>query len=853
MTELPKKEAYYPFVLDQKPGFFLSWVLYILFKHVRFPPEMAENLRQMHRQGTVVYAIKYRSHIDYLLYHYRFRSSRLPYPKIAFDMNISAFLPVSRFMKILKFQIRHFLEHREIPDPFKTGFYRESIQQGTSALLCLVDPKGFLRHFIFSEKDHIHFLLECQKDMDRPIFVVPQLILYKKTPEKDHPSIKDIFFGYKDNPGFIRRIALFFRHNRRAFIDFGSPLNLKEILDEHHGTRSMEELAVEIKQMLIDGIDLQKRVILGPVMKTRQQQKEKVLRDSDVIHAIEKRATGTHKSLKEIRKEADKIFNEIAADYNITYIQLFYMILTWLFKKLYQGIDTDPKELSVVREWARKGPLVYVPSHKSHVDYLVLNYVLFQNHMHIPRVAAGQNLSFWPMGYIFRKSGAFFIRRAFRGASLYQNIFARYIKQLLQEGHPLEFFIEGGRSRSGKLILPKTGFLSILLRAFEEGYSKDLAFVPVSISYDTVLEEKSYIKELSGAEKETESLIQMLNARRFLSRKYGKIYIRFGPPIALKEYLAQNELIPQSAGQPLAFDLTKSINRATLVTPLAVVSISILTRHRKGFHKEEIFDTAKSLVAYLDHYQIPKAPSLNHLENTLDETLSLLVNKKIIDQLKQSEAEEVIYYVNQDNMNELEYYKNNVIHFFIVHSFVAAALLRGTEDEKTFDEIYEDVAFLRDLFKNEFVYDQEEDIRSEIRRALDYFLNAFYIMKDDRGRQGYMLSRRGYDELPVWANLSKTFLESYWVAVRTYLQKGDMPKKKADQIKHIRQLGEQYHRLGFIDHTEGISRISFENATRLIHGTVSNVNVNSDEKSAEVEMEENLRKLNQRIHDLSNY
>ena len=162
--------------------------------------------------------------------------------------------------------------------------------------------------------------------------------------------------------------------------------------------------------------------------------------------------------------------------------------------KMFQGIEFEPDELAMVREQARKGSVVYIPSHKSHIDYLVLNYVLFHYHMHVPRIAAGKNLAFWPMGNIFRKSGAFFIRRTFRGARLYATVFKRYVKALLKEGHPLEFFIEGGRSRSGKLVLPKIGFLSILLEAYKEGYCDDLIFVPSSISYDRIIEEKEYLR-----------------------------------------------------------------------------------------------------------------------------------------------------------------------------------------------------------------------------------------------------------------------------------------------------------------------------------------------------------------------
>jgi len=844
------EKTHYPSVLDHKPGLFLNWVLYTLFKHVKLAQNMSDGLKQMHRQGTVVYAIKYRGLLDYLLYHYRFRSSRLPYPKICFDMNVSMFLPLNHLFKLIKFQATFFLKNRRLPNPYKTGFFRDAILQGTSVLLCLLDPKGFLRHFIHSEKDHIHFLLETQKMMERPIFIVPQLIIYKITHEKDLPNLKDIFFGFKDNPGVLRKVALFFRYNRRAFIDFGRSLNLQEYLEAQPVTRPLEDMAAEIKQMLIERIDLQKRVILGPVMKNRQQLKEKVLRDSQVIQAIEKTATRNKRPLKDIRKMADKTFDEIAADYNSTYIQFFQIALSWLWQKIYQGIDVDTEGLAIVRKYARNGSLIYIPSHKSHIDYLVLNYILIEHHMHVPRVAAGQNLTFWPMGYIFRKAGAFFIRRSFKGASLYPKIFSRYIKELLKEGHPLEFFIEGGRSRSGKLILPKTGFLSILIQGFEEGYSNDLVFVPASISYDRILEEKSYLKELGGEKKESESFKQILTARHFLKRKHGKIYIRFGRPISFKDYLEQNGMPARDVPKLLALDLTKSINKITLVTPLSLIASAILNKHRRSFKVHDLSATANMFLRFLRQNKIATATTLDNFEETVDETLSILINRKIISSLEETDPEEVFYYVNEEKRMELEYYKNSIIHFFILHSFVAVALLTGTEEKVTDQQIFVDYGFLKKLFKKEFIYNEDTDNNIEIERVMNDFQNASYIVRN-KNNMGYGLTRLGYEELPIWAGFTKTFLESYWVAARSYIQAGNENKKRGDLLKYMSQMGLRYYKIGFIDHVEGVSRINFENAISIIRENTSAPGVHAErDTTAE---QDRLQEFTQRLHDLFHY
>jgi glycerol-3-phosphate O-acyltransferase len=760
------------------------------------------------------------------------------------------FLPFSQLVKVLKFYIHYFFKHGRFPSPFKTGFFRQAIEQGTPALVCLVDPKVFARHFIHAEDDHIHFLLETQKRMERPIYIVPQLILYKKTPEKEHSGLLDVFFGFKENPGVVRKIGLFFRHHRRAFIDFARPLNLKTYLEHQPVSRPMEELATEIRQMLIDGIDMQKRVILGPVMSSRQQQKEKVLKDAEIIAVIEQTAGGDVKKSKQLRKKAGEYFDEIAADYNIAYIQFFHLALRWFWKKIFEGIVVDHENLTVAREWSRRGPVVFVPSHKSHIDYLVLNYVLFAHHMHIPRIAAGKNLAFWPMGHIFRKAGAFFIRRTFKGARLYAKVFTRYIKALLEEGHPLEFYIEGGRSRSGKLIIPKMGFLSILIEAYEQGYCNDLVFLPASISYDRVIEEKAYLKELGGDEKKQESFGQVFRARRFLKRRYGKIYVQFGKPLSLKQYQADNADLGQRMQRELAFHLIKSINRATLVTPLSLVASAILTMHRRGFHLHELTATAEILLGFLQTYQIPMATTLNLLETSIEETLSLLVNRKVVNFLEDVNGAEIFYYVDDDKKRELEYYKNSIIHCFISHAFVAVSLLTGTEETKSEDSICEDYAFLKHLFKNEFVYDDGQNIREGSNAAIAYFLEVAYINRS-KSNGGCELTRLGFNRLPLWAALAKTFLESYWIAVRSFIQRKRSPRKRGDILKTMNYMGLSFHKMGLIDHIEAVSQVNFSNAIQFINEEI--LRTKNENEPDPQQSHKRLIRLSERLYDLSHF
>jgi len=154
---VPENEEAFPCVVDFKPGFFLSWVLYRLFKRTQLDKSAVEEMKQLHRHGTVVYAIKYPGQLDFLLYHFRFRIARMPYPKMAFDLNMSLVLPFSRLFRIIRYQAPYFFKNGHLPSPYETGFFRKNMEEGVTSLICLVDPKGFSRRFIHAEKDNLAF------------------------------------------------------------------------------------------------------------------------------------------------------------------------------------------------------------------------------------------------------------------------------------------------------------------------------------------------------------------------------------------------------------------------------------------------------------------------------------------------------------------------------------------------------------------------------------------------------------------------------------------------------------------------------------------------------------------------
>ncbi len=179
------------------------------------------------------------------------------------------------------------------------------------------------------------------------------------------------------------------------------------------------------------------------------------------------------------------------------------------------GINVNGGER--VRQLAQDGhEIVYVPCHRSHMDYLLLSYVLYYQGLVPPHIAAGINLNFWPAGPIFRRLGAFFIRRTFKGNKLYSTVFREYLGELFTRGYSVEYFVEGGRSRTGRLLDPKTGTLSMTLQAMLRGGTRPITLVPIYIGYEHVMEVGTYAKELRGAAKEKEGFMQMVRGLRKL-------------------------------------------------------------------------------------------------------------------------------------------------------------------------------------------------------------------------------------------------------------------------------------------------------------------------------------------------
>jgi len=817
------QQFHYVGFLPSRPSFLMRFTLGPFFDKVMVKSRHQERLKELGDQGVVVYALKYRSHLDFLFFNRRYRQLGLPAPEVAFDLNLWIFQPFAHLIQIIVATLNYLTRKRSWPNPFQDGYFLQVLKEKRSALLFLVDQVGFRHRFLKPREDPLRHLLEIQEQLDFPIFLVPQLVMYSQDPPREDKGLLDLFFGDRENPGRLRKLWLCLWRAKKAVVEVGEPINLRELMP---APAAQSLMAQELRQELIRRLDQKRWLVTGPVIKSREELLELTLTDPGLTRFMEHLAQTEKKKLAKIKKNAQDYFWEIAADFNLIIVPIMHRLVEWLSRTLFDGIVFDAEGFEKVREAGQRGPLIFIPCHKSHLDYLILTNLIYQHHLHPPRIAAGKNLAFWPLGPLFRGSGAFFIRRRFLGGKLYAEVLYHYLKTLIKCGNNLEFFIEGGRSRTGKLVLPKLGLLHMILRAYFEGAAPDLIFVPTFIGYDQVLEEKAYLSELKGRKKEKESVTQLVKARKFLKGRYGRAYIQFSEPISLHDYLKCHPL-PDSNGnekirthsQNLAQLVVQAINRISIVTPVSLVCAGLLTYPRKGVYRRELFKIIQVLFDYLKFRQVPLADSLNHLGQAVEDTLTLCESRKLITPIEKEEglADELGlggYSIEESKRPLLEYYKNNIIHFFLPAAMVSLATLSGPGFDFERQQVVDDVEFLIDFFKYEFFFNGQA-AEEMVDDTLTYFASREVVVSLAGGENRYTLSASGLKEMAYFANLLYNYLESYWIVFRSikFLQK--KPRSEKDFLKRINSIGQKLYKLGEVERTEALSEANYQNALKL--------------------------------------
>lgn len=541
------------------------------------------------------------------------------------------------------------------------------------AFFFLGHPEGTPgRNTLREQSTRMTRLFEHQTTEPQSIKIIPISLFLGHQPDREKSLFKLLLSeNWSATSGLKKFFAMLF-HPGHILVQFGTPIRLDELMaTEKERPRQIRKLL----RLLRVHFNNQRLAIIGPDLSHRRTLLNTILESTEVRAAIDKEARSGTDSYQKIEKKARSYAKEIASDQSYRVIRFFDVILTWLWNRLYGGVEVNGVE--TVKQLAQSHEIVYTPCHRSHIDYLLLSYVLYHNGLTPPHIAAGKNLNLPLIGPLLRRAGAFFMRRTFQGDALYKEIFDEYLHQMFTRGFSVEYFIEGSRSRTGRTLSPKTGMLRMTVRSFLKDSSKPIAFLPVYFGYERVLESSTYTAELSGRDKKSESVFDVFKIFSSFRRDFGQVTVNFGEPILLQEFLDETQ--PQWAQEAeqapakfnktcdeLALRLVTRINTAVAIKASNLVAVALLSTTRQNIEEHHLLNQIELL------RQI--AIRCAHTGCSIVDTSSaeILDDAIAIAGLSRTEHQfGTIISASPARLINLTYSANNVIHIYTLPSLVA--------------------------------------------------------------------------------------------------------------------------------------------------------------------------------------
>ncbi|MDR0805265.1 MAG: glycerol-3-phosphate 1-O-acyltransferase PlsB [Enterobacteriaceae bacterium] len=574
---------------------------------------------------------------------------------------------------------------------------------------------------------------------DLDIQMVPVSVMFGRSPGREghgnhshgQPRLR-LFNG-------IQKFFVILWLGRDSFVRFSPTVSLRRMADEHGTDKIIAQKLARVARM---HFARQRLVATGPKLPVRQELFNKLLMSKAIEKAVEDEAATKKISLAKARQNAVDMMKEIAANFNYETLRVTDRVLSWTWNRLYQGINVHNAER--VRQLAQDGHgIVYAPSHRSHMDYLLLSYVLYHQGLVPPHIAAGINLNFWPAGPIFRRLGAFFIRRTFKGNKLYSTVFREYLGELFNRGYSVEYFVEGGRSRTGRLLEPKTGTLSMTIQAMLRGGNRPITVVPVYIGYEHVMEVGTYANELRGATKEKENLWQVVRTMRKL-RNLGMGYVNFGEPIPLMTYLNQNvpnwreSIDPIETPRPnwltptvnqIANKLMININNSAAANAMNLCCTALLASRQRALTREQLLEQLDCYVQLLRN--VPYAKDTTVPSSTPEQLLEHALEMSKFEVEKDNVGEIIV--LPREQAVLMTYYRNNIHHMLVLPSLVASIVMH--HDQISRQETINLVALIYPLLREElFMHYSEEELPQVIEPLIQELERQQLIKAQDDGQ-----------------------------------------------------------------------------------------------------------------------
>jgi glycerol-3-phosphate O-acyltransferase len=731
---------------------------------------------------------------------------------------------------------------------------KRAVQSGCSAALFLKRPKTLLegsnRGKIKGDA-YIRTLFEAQRESDEPILLVPQVFVWSKQPDQAAHSVFDSLLGPREWPGKIRTVTQFLLNYRHVTLRAGEPVDLKAFLATEGGSNGSalpdDVLVRRLTYTLLRRLERERRAVVGPTKKPADRLREEVVRSPKLQKIIHDMAGEGAAERLVITARAHAMLREMEASLEVNAVNAIQPPFEQVISRMYSGVEIDEQGLERLRAASKDGTLILLPSHKSHVDYMILTWIFLTHHLQLPLIAAGDNLNFFPVGAIFRRAGAFYIRRAFTADRLYGAVMDAYVRRLIKDNWSLEFFLEGGRSRTGKLLSPKVGLLSLVVDAALAISGRKVYFCPISIGYERVVEEKAFVHEVSGGEKKKEDMGSLLASAGLVAGRYGRLNVQFGELLTLDGVL--RELDPEAGPASLAkmtparrravvtrlaYRVMNEINAVTAVTPGALVASALLTHGRRGLSHPDLVRACTRLSRTLHAFGARFTPSLGHPGDpgairieAIREACELFVRAGHVEVHRPGDAmasakvrpgPDAIYVVPDEARMSLDLSKNIVVHFFVSRAMVATAILAPDAEDGEEPRaqrlatapLKERVRALSRLFKYEFQFRADATFDQIFDETLDAMVADGELVRD--GETVALDGDEGRAQVVLYAQIVKNFVEGYRIAARglTALLKGPLPIK--DLTKRAISAGERMFLAGEIERREAVSRPVLENA-----------------------------------------
>jgi glycerol-3-phosphate O-acyltransferase len=788
-------------------GPFARWLMHRLFDPVPFPADAVVPLQKLSQEATLVYVMRSSSLLHLLYFNWALSGLGLPLARAATGLGYRIFAPFARW----------YLGGE--PVRAKAGGeiakVAESVRRGEAAMVFLRAPRT-LPSAVTTLPDPFPALVALQLGQTRPIVLVPLTFLWRKRPKKLGGSWRDALFGTPEEPGAIRTFLGYLLNRGSSYVKVGETVSLLDVNALNAGVEPAR-VARRVRGWLHQHLARETRVVTGPPLKSADRVIDETLRDLSLRRALAEIARERGRADDSVEKEARKDLREIAARYNSLVVDLLKGLLNFVFHRIYDGVDVDEAGMKRLVEASKKGPLILCPCHKSHIDYMILSMIVDDYGLQPPHVAAGDNLNFWPVGRMLRAGGAFFIRRSFRGDRIYSATMGAYVKRLLQDGFTQEFFIEGGRSRTGKLLPPKFGMLTLEVDAWLTGVKPDAYFAPISLSYERIVEARSYQHELLGGEKQKEDAKALLSATKVLKSRYGRITIRPGEPISLLQLFRERGIDPKTATpeekkkvvQHLGLRIAAGINAAAPLAPTGLAAAVLLSHDRRALSENEILDRAEFLhTAALDTGAHGGSDPIRPLVLTAVESLCADGT------LKRHEAGgERFYAVPEERRIALDYHKNGILHFLVAPAILSAALRSFRGQVAPHAELLRRARDASRLVKYEFIFPPGKSLESTVDET---FALLFRWGLVERAGDAVQSVARGVRMLALLAELLRPFGEGAWVAADGLKLLLPAPMGAREWTRQTLDRGRAAYLAGRILHIEALTKPTLENAMQML-------------------------------------